>query len=511
MRVIIGSIMHEANTFSKIRTDLAAFKRMELLLGDEIVDYHTNRKTEIGGILYAFRDKNVEVIPTISASAQPSGIVYSSTAEFLKETLLIHIEKNQNADAILLVLHGAMVTEGIDDFEGVLLKEIREIVGNEICIGLTLDLHANVSTLMGNNVDFIIGYRTHPHTDQWMIGQRAANMISYLMKKRSKATTTMKKLPMILPAETSLMPRTKLLEKIYEIEKDDEILTASFFLGYPWADIDIIGPSVVVTTNNNLELAERKADELASLMWKLKNNFALPISSIDVAINEALHFTEKPVILCDMGDTLYGGAGGDVPALLLEVIRTKTKNAVLTAIVDPDSVQKAIQVGQGKEILLDIGGKLDQENGRPVRIKGKIKLITSEDSVRKSMLSLYKDKKVSSFEDALARESMCGLNKDRRGFLAVIEIEGKNEIVLIENKMQVFMPSFLYSLGIDPKKKKIVIVKDGIAPVLTYEKIAKKIIFVDSPGWCSQNFNSINYAHVPRPIFPLDDVIYQCS
>jgi len=51
MRLIVGSIMHETNTFSTVKTDLSSFQETELLFGLEILEHHSDRETEIGGIL----------------------------------------------------------------------------------------------------------------------------------------------------------------------------------------------------------------------------------------------------------------------------------------------------------------------------------------------------------------------------------------------------------------------------------------------------------------------------
>jgi len=487
MRIIIGSIMHESNTFSTIKTDLTSFQKAQLLFGNEIINYHTGRGTEIGGLLHTLKDENVEIIPTLSATALPSGIVTSSTFEFLKKKLLAGIGKAKNTDGILLVFHGAMAVEGLDDPEGDLLEEIRKIVGDNVYIGLTLDLHANVSDLMVKNTDFIIGYRTHPHTDQWETGHRAADIMVSLIKARIQTTTVMKKLPMILPGETSLEPRTKLLRKIYELERENKIVTASFFLGYPWADVNVIGPSVVVVTKDDPELAKKRANELAGLFWRLRDNFPLPTLSIDDAIDEALNTRGGPVVFCDMGDCLFGGAAGDVTTLLLAIVKRKIKNVALAALVDPESVQKAIQAGEGKEIILEVGGKLDRINSKPLEIVGRVKLITSANLID----SLHNNYEVN------------------MGHLVVLELENNIDVVLAENRGRVYEPTFFYNLGIQPETKKIVIIKDAIAPALTYKQIAKRVIFVNSPGWCSQNFKLLKYNHIPRPIFPLDQIEYQ--
>jgi microcystin degradation protein MlrC len=490
MRIIVGSIMHESNTFSTIKTDLNSFQKTQLLLGDELINYHAARRTEIGGLLHTLKNEDVEVVPTLSAVALPSGIVTDSTYEFLKEELITGIEKAKSVDGVLLVFHGAMVSEGLDDPEGDLLEEVRKIVGDKVYIGLTLDLHANISVSIAKNTDFIIGYRTHPHTDQWKTGQRAASIMVSLIKERISTVIVMKKLPMILPAETRSETRAKLLKKIDKLERKDEIITASFFLGYPWADVSVIGPSVVVVTKGSPELAEKEANELAKLLWRLRDNFSLPTLSIDDAINEAVNTRGGPVVFCDMGDCLFGGAAGDVTTLLSAILRKGIKNAALAALVDPDSVQKAIQAGEGQEIALELGGKLDRINSKALKVKGKVKLITSKSMVEDSMHSGY---------------------EINMGHLVVLEMDNDIEVVVAEHGGRVYEPVFLYNLDIHPESKKVIVIKDAFGPLLTYRDIAKKVIFINSPGWCNQDFTLLKYNRIPRLIFPLDSVEYLSS
>lgn len=491
MRIIVGSIMHESNTFSNEKTNLVSFEKAELLFGEQIITHHTNKRTEMGGILQVLKSKGVEILPTVSAAACPCGVITRETFEFLKAKLIMDIVKAKNIDGILLVLHGASVVEKLDDPEGNLLQEVREIVRKNVFIGVTLDMHANVSHSMVRNADFLIGYRTHPHTDQSKTGQRAADIMLSLIEERIPTTMIMKKLPMILPAVNFEGPRDKLIEKIDELENTEGIICASFFIGYPYADVPISGASVLVVAKNNLELARKGANELASLFWKLRNELPVSPVPVDNAIREALNIEGGPVVFMDAGETLFGGAPGDVNTLLSAMIARKIENVALAAIIDPESVQRAIEIGQGKEAILEIGGKLDRVHSKPLKLKGKLKVITDKQiPAEDSVLSGY---------DIYASDM---------GTLVVFETNNNVEVVLAEGVGKVHEPAFLRNLGIQPEEKKIIIIKESILPQITYKDIAKKAILVDSPGWCSQNLRSLKYNRIPRPIFPLDPVEY---
>lgn len=480
MRIVIGCLMHESNTFSKIPTDISSFKNTQLLTGRQIIDHHKGNRTEIGGMLSALAGKRARIIPTIAAVALPSGIVKKDTYNYLKEQFLTAIRESKDPDGILFALHGSMVAEGVDDPEADLLQETREIVGDDVLMGITLDLHANVSDAMVSNADFLLGYRTHPHTDQWERGEQAGRIMISLLEKRIKPVKSFLKLPFILPAETSPEPREKILRKIQGLEKEDGILTASFFLGYPWADVPVIGPAVVVVAKENTKLAEEGTSRLAQLARELRDDFPLPTLSVDDAINEAMTEENGPIVLCDMGDCLFGGASGDVTTFLSALKRRKAANAALAAIVDPDAVQKTIRAGVGKMVKLKVGGKLDRDNSEPVQVEGKVKLIVSNPQL----------------EDSIHRSYEVNM-----GYVAVLELPYSTDLILAERGGKVYEPAFLRNLGIDPERKKIIILKDAFCPILTYKDMAREVILVDSPGWCCQNLKKINYRRAPHNDF----------
>jgi len=484
MRVVVGSIWHESNTFSPLKTDLKCFEENELLFDNDILDYHRRKNTEIGGILEVAENKHIEIIPTVSASAITSGPVTTVAFKFLEQNLLERIQKvKQKIDGVLLVFHGAMVTEDLDDPEGYLLHRIREIVGSSIPIGVTLDHHANVSRQMVKDADFLIGYRTHPHVDQGKVGQQAAELMSFLTENKVKPIMRMRKLPALFPPETSPEPRAKLVQKIEELERKEEILSASFFIGYSLADIKEVGPCAIVVTKKDKQLAELEANRLAQLMWDLRNKFTLETCTIDEGINQAFTTSGGPILFIDMGDCFWAGGGGDVPFFLQSFIKKGVKNAVIAVIVDPEAVNKCIRTGIGKKLTVTIGGKIDRMNAKPIVVTGTVKVISEGKYWGKDFQLTEKEIDM--------------------GPTTVLDVNGI-EVIIVSKRTSIHDPAMLRSLNIEPKDKKIIVLKDGLLNLSTYKSIARKTIFFNSPGFANWNYYKRFYKKIPRPIFPLD-------
>ncbi|MDP6380819.1 MAG: M81 family metallopeptidase, partial [Phycisphaerae bacterium] len=330
MHIVIGSIIHESNSFSPQATDLSAFADSELLLGHEIIDHHAGRGTEIGGILHLAAHRGIDVTPTVSATAMPAGPVTDEAFEFLSDKLLDGIKAAGGAvDAVLLVLHGAMLTETVDDPEGLLLSHVRDLLGPEVPVGMTLDHHANVTARMAEFADFFVAYRTHPHTDRFEVGVQAAELVRRMADEGLQPVMRVKKVPMLLCQESSPTARGPLVERIEQLEKKDKVLSASFCIGYSFADFAEVGPCAAVVTDADADLAERDAADFAGLMWSLRDKFSPPVPTMDDAIDEALGGEGGPYVLCDLGDCLLAGGTGDVTALLAALLRRRAENACM--------------------------------------------------------------------------------------------------------------------------------------------------------------------------------------
>jgi microcystin degradation protein MlrC len=90
-----------------------------------------------------------------------------------------------------------------------------------------------------------------------------------------------------------------------------------------------MGPSAVVVTDNDPELARREAQKLADMLWALRGQLKLALPDPAAAVKQAMSSTAFPVVLMDTGDNIGGGSSGDSTFLLAELLRQKAEGWVV--------------------------------------------------------------------------------------------------------------------------------------------------------------------------------------
>jgi microcystin degradation protein MlrC len=486
MRVAIGGIVHETHTFSNVPATLESFRARHFLLGEDLFTF-AGTKTSLGGVIKAAQEEGLELIPTLYAAATPSGLVMRQAFDHLLMLLLDSIEGASPLDGLFLVLHGAMVVEGIDDTEGYLLERLRGVVGEKTPIVATLDLHANISPLMVEKADILVGYDTYPHIDAYERALEAGQFLASLLRGELRPTVALRK-PPLLPVPqgmyTDRPPMKELIEVAHDMEREHKVVTITVAGGFPYSDIEVAGMGIVVTTNGNQELAESKAQELAELAWNRRHQFLVSAVPVREAVRQAMEAEEGPVILVDGADNIGGGAPGDGTVLLRELLAQRARGAIVT-IADREAVAQAIEAGVGQDVELLVGGKTDDFHGQPVAVKGRVHLISEGTYTRKGPY-------------------MTGERMDM-GRTVVLHCEEMN-LVLMERKTPPFDAEHLRSLGIEPSDARIIVVKSAIAWRAAFGHIAKEVIDVDTPGLCTIHLESFPYRKIRRPIFPLDEI-----
>lgn len=487
--IAIGGIMHESNTFSKVPTDRAAFKAGRLIFGNDILDMWGDAHHEIGGFIEGASVYDWDLHPTLMAAATPAGRV---TDAFFNETvteLIQRIQSVPNLDGVLLALHGAMVVESYPDGDGEVLRRMRRALGADFPIISTLDHHTNVSEQMVAESTALVIYKTNPHIDQRQRGIQAAEILMHTVRGEIKPTQTLAKPPMIfniLHQYTNVEPMRPILQEAAQLETRPNVLAANIAAGYPYADVHEIGPAAVVVTDNDPQLAQTEAEQLSNRLWNVRDQLEINLLDAAAAVAQAIESEAPPVILVEMGDNIGGGSPGDSTFILSELVRQKAGGFVCI-LYAPQEVEACIRAGVRGEVNLTVGGKSDELHGSPVPIRGRVRLIHD-----------------GYYEETEPRHG--GQRYQDQGITAVVEIEEKTQIVLTSKRQVPFSLHQLFSLGIDPRGMKHIVVKAAIAYRAAYEPIAGKIIEVDTPGLTAVNPLHFTYRNVRRPIFPLDSI-----
>ena len=485
-RFLIGQLSHETNAFSPIRTCLQHFQQRGFLEGPALLEHFTGTHTTLGGFIHAALLQEDELIPSLSASAVPSGLVARDTFAILMQRLEDHLDGASGFDAIFLVLHGAMVAEKIPDAEGYLLERLRRRVGADMPIICTLDYHANVTDRMVENADLLLGLNTYPHVDGWERGAEAHHLAKAILSGAITPANFLVRPPLapgVVPARTSWGPMEQLMNQALAYEMEPGVINVSAFGGFVYSDIFEAGLSFLATVDRNRERARTIAQKLGREAWRIRHEFQADLKPPRDAVQAALKHPGHPVILADVADNTGGGASGDGTALLAALLEEGARNAAIVTIPDPKAVVEAFAIGVGGTYAGYVGGKIDDQHGPPVWIKGPVRLLSDGRFVYRGPMST-------------------GLTASM-GRTAVIETNGI-AIIVNEDRFQPVDPEVARSVGIEPLEKKIVVVKSAVHYRASYEPIASKIIEVDGPGLSSPNLERFSFRNLRRPIFPLD-------
>lgn len=484
MRVAIGGIYHESNTFCSQPMTLAGFAEGQLDRGDAISGRWRGTASETAGFLAAADQFGLELVPTVMAWGMPAGAVTSETFAQLTGELVDGIGGASPLDGVLLSLHGAMVAEDVPDADGEILRQVRHTVGPGVPIVVTLDYHANVTQEMARWPDALIGYDTYPHVDQVERGLEAGALLTRMVREPLRPSMALARrplLPHILSQATDEPPMSAVLEVAHAREARPEVLTASVFAGFPYTDVPDAGLAVVVVATRH-HLASEIAEELAELAWSRRAEFARPVPSARQAITEALAAPAGLTVLVDVGDNVGAGTPGDGTALLAELLRQRARDA-LVLLCDPEAVETCVRSGVGERTTLSVGGKCDRHHGEPVELTGKVRLLSD---------GVFRNR--GPMRDGILQE---------QGRTAVIDTGGVL-VVLTERRMPMWNLEQLRSLGIEPTRLRIVVVKAAIAFRAAYAPIAARIIEVDTPGLSAADVRRFPYRRLRRPVYPLD-------
>src|SRR5690554_2035726 len=348
-RVAIGCVMHETNSFNHRATRLEDFDTRYLLYGDDIWQLG-DTNTEIAGFMDEAEAHEWALKPLLAAACAPSGPLAEKDWLSLCTELFMRLHAAMPVDAVLLGLHGAMVVEGEHDPEAVLLEGIRRIVGEQVPVVATLDMHANVSERMVDTSDGMITYRTYPHIDQRDTGRRAGQLVAKLLT--GEHFSSVLRQPPIL--DTAAHGRTSppgpmndLLAEAEALEGQADVANVSLQIGFPWADVPFAGPSVIVTGRVRAR-CEAIADQFVEKFLALTDTVEMEFPDAQQAIHDALQAQgQGPVILADFADNPSGGAYGDSPMLLRAMVEARVRHAVFATLCDPDSVEQAVALGIG--------------------------------------------------------------------------------------------------------------------------------------------------------------------
>ncbi|MBL8797462.1 MAG: M81 family metallopeptidase [Planctomycetia bacterium] len=486
MRIAVAGFLHESNTFNPLRTDRAAFAAHGLAFGPALVQEWSAAHHEVGGFLASAGTLDFEPVPLVMAWATPSGPVMDGVLEEMTGVIVDGLKKQQ-PDGLLLALHGAMVAESFPDADGEVLTRIRQALGPDFPIVVTFDLHGNLSERAAACCTAAVAYRTNPHVDQRECGQRAAALLVRTLRGELRPTVALARPPVIVNImvhDTSQEPLQSLMNEARALEAQPGILAVSLLPGFAYSDVPQMGPSLLVVTDGQPDLARRTADSLAKKLWDRRAQLVRRLPDPQAAVRQALAAERRPVILVDTGDNVGGGSAADGTVLLAEMLKQGATDGVV-CLYDPEAAQRCAAAGINAEVQLTVGGKVDRLHGEPLAVTGRVKVLHD---------GVYLEPEV--------RHG--GKRLNHMGLTALVEMPGNNLLVLNSLRHPPFSLGQLTCLGIQPARQRILVVKAAIAYKAAYAGVGGTIIEVDTPGVTAVNPERFTYRHIRRPMYPLD-------
>ncbi len=486
-RVGIVGLLQESNTFINGVTTLAHFEADLLLHGEAIRETMADAPHEVGGFFAGLEEAGIEAVPLFLARALPYGVIVKEDFETLVAALLEAVANAGPLDGYLAAPHGATVAEGYPDADGEWLGRLREQIGEGTPFIATLDPHANLTPAMVGATDAIVAYATNPHLDQRETGKKAAMLMARTLAGEIAPVQAAAYPPLAINIQcqnTSVEPLESVYTEAAAAFSAPGLLGGSVILGFPYADVELMGSSVLVLGDgpDSLTMAQNVADRLAAVLWERRDDFAPAFLGIDEALSLVAASEAGPVVLLDMGDNVGGGSPADSTAII-QAWRSRHETGRLFACLhDAAAVRLAQQAGVGAIIETAIGDPDDP-------VKGRFLVRSLHDGV---------------FHETQARHG--GFSVFDQGATAVLEEEGGGLVLMVTTRrMAPFSLAQLTSCGVDPDRFDCLIAKGVIAPMAAYAPVARGgFLHVDSPGVTRADMTQLSYRHRRVPLFPFE-------
>ncbi|MGV7033893.1 M81 family metallopeptidase [Methylobacterium symbioticum] len=490
MRIVTARLNHETNTFSPLATPLAAFHPV---WGEAARAAGTGSATALGAFLAFAESRGAEVAVPVMAHANPSGPVADEAFEALSAAILAAV--SEGCEAILLDLHGAMVTESHDDGEGELLARIRAIAP-QVPLGVALDLHANVTARMVAHADVIVGFKTYPHVDMAETGAHVARLVGRMLDDGLRPHQAWCHPPLL--AHTLRMDTrvpgamADFIAQTRAMEARPGILAATLFGGFSLADLAETGVSFVVAAES-AEQARAAADELGEAIWARRAEFVYdeaPLAdSIARAREAAAGRGQGPVLLLDHGDNCMSGGTCDVMDVLAACLEAGLDGLVAGPICDPEAVAALYAAGAGAAAEIHLGNRIALPGfppQAPLALAGRVAALGDGSYV------------VSGPTYTGQRFSM--------GRAAVLET-GRARVLVTEEPHEPWDLAIFTGVGIDPREARFLILKSRMYCRPVFEPIARAVVECASAGVTSSDYGLFPFAKLARPTYPIDRAV----
>ncbi|MCU0378895.1 MAG: M81 family metallopeptidase [Bacteroidales bacterium] len=479
--ILYAEFMHEVNSFNPVFTYERDFRADHLFFGNDVIASAIEEGKQLAGFLQAVDDMGggmVKTVPLVQAKSMSGGPVDSLFYKRIKETILEGVRSNSGAAGLYLSLHGAMGVQGMFDPEGEIIKEIREAAGPGFVIAVSFDLHANNTVRRAENADIIVGYHTNPHRDHFQTAYRATELLLRTVAGEIDPVMVVKKMKLLKGGGMNidlLPPFRKIFSTMRKMEKEQGVLSVSFFPVHIWIDDPELGYSTIAITDGNAELAVEKAALIADMAWEARTvpqpEGLTPQEAIEMARKKRVARALGTVVFCDISDAVGTGTPGESTWILDALMKGGKDLRTYISVRDEEAALEAWDYGIGDTVSLLLGGKIDTVYNKSVSYSGEI-IFREETSLGKTV---------------------------------IVRNDGLH-VIVSELPLAGWYTSDYKKLGLNLMKADIVVVKNLFPFRYRFLLYNRKTINIVTPGLSNINPSELHYQYLPRPIYPLDEI-----
>ncbi|WP_170379465.1 M81 family metallopeptidase [Ruegeria atlantica] len=483
-RIAIAGFQHETNCYGVTKAGLAEFEMADswpsMLLGAQVVSETAGMNLPAAGFAAAATAVGFEVVPILWCSAEPSAHVTDHAFETICGMLLDGIRAAGQIDGVYLDLHGAMVTESLADGEGEVLRRVRNLVGPEIPVVASLDLHANISAQMVEHADYLSIFRTYPHLDMAETGARCVPVLQRLLAGET-LSKAFQAVPYLIPLHAQYTGSAP-FDEIYQLParfEQQDVLT-EIALGFTAADFPDTGPSCVAyaTTANKAAAA---VEDIVNLFLAQETRLDCSMLSLEEAILTGRQRREKPVVLADVQDNAGAGGTSDTTGLLAALIEGGVTNVLMGLFNDPESAEQAHAAGEGALVNLAIGAKSNLAGHVPV--KAEFEVLALGDGTCRYTGEMYGG-------------GIATLGKTAA--LRLVGHKAEIDLVVTSIRNQCLDRAHFTHIGLNPTSYSVICVKSTAHFRADFEPIAEEVFAVSSPGTFLCDLKKIPYTRITR-------------
>ena len=488
MKILIARLNHETNTFSPVATPLSAFNPT---FDSDAYRDNKGMQTAMSAFIDLAEQLGATLVTPVSASANPSGRVAAAAYDELSERI---VSAAAGVDAILLDLHGAMVTEHSDDGEGDLLARLRAVAPG-VPIGVALDLHANVTQKLVDNADVVVGFKTYPHVDMYETGAHAGRLLLAMLAGADTRTPVVRWHPLPLMSHTlrsatgsGAMQRAVEAARAEERDGAGSVAAVSVFAGFSLADIP--APCMCVVATGEPQAAQAAADRVAAQIWAEREDFVHHSEPLGESIARARELAEgatRPVLLLDHGDNCMSGGTCDTTTALQEALAQGLTGIAVGPLCDPQAVAELIQAGLGATVTVALGNKIALASiglhNDPLLLTGVVRAVCDGSYT-------------------ITGPTYTGMRASM-GRTVLFDI-GAAQIVVTEKTQEPWDLGVFECTGLDPRKQRFLLLKSRMYCRPVFMPIAAGLVECDSRGVTSSDYSLFPFTRPARPVFPLD-------